>query len=78
MYYPIKIFYSEEDEGFIAIAPDLPGCSAFGKTAMEVIEKITIAKELWIKDAQIHHEAVPRPSPIEDTIKTEENILALL
>ena len=30
--YAIKIFYSEEDEGFIAIVPELPGCSAFGET----------------------------------------------
>ena len=30
--YAIEIFYSEEDEGFIAIVPELPGCSAFGET----------------------------------------------
>jgi hypothetical protein len=28
--YPITIFYSEEDGGYIAAAPDLKGCSAFG------------------------------------------------
>lgn len=27
--YAIEIFYSEEDEGYIAIVPELPGCSAF-------------------------------------------------
>jgi predicted RNase H-like HicB family nuclease len=30
--YAIEIFYSEEDEGFIAVVPELPGCSAFGET----------------------------------------------
>jgi len=26
--YLIEIFWSEEDEGYIAVAPDLPGCNA--------------------------------------------------
>ena len=30
--YSIEFFYAEEDEGFIAIVPELPGCSAFGET----------------------------------------------
>ncbi|MCL6478756.1 MAG: hypothetical protein K6T65_10105 [Peptococcaceae bacterium] len=29
--YAIEIFFSEEDEGYIAVVPELPGCSAFGK-----------------------------------------------
>jgi len=24
--YAIEIFYSEEDEGYIAVTPELPGC----------------------------------------------------
>jgi predicted RNase H-like HicB family nuclease len=28
---PIEIFWSEEDEGYIAVAPDLPGCNAWGE-----------------------------------------------
>ena len=30
--YAIEIFFSEEDEGYIAVVPELPGCSAFGET----------------------------------------------
>ncbi|MCI4624368.1 MAG: type II toxin-antitoxin system HicB family antitoxin [Candidatus Magnetoovum sp. WYHC-5] len=65
MYYPIKIFYSEEDEGFIAIVPDLPGCSAFGKTEEEVIKEINIAKELHIETYKAKGKVLPIPSPIE-------------
>ena len=28
--YAIEIFYSEDDEGYIAVVPELRGCSAFG------------------------------------------------
>jgi len=31
-YYPINIFYSDADKGYIADIPDLDACSAFGKT----------------------------------------------
>jgi len=30
--YAIAIFYSGEDEGYVAVVPELPGCSAFGET----------------------------------------------
>ena len=30
--YTVEIFYSEEDNGYVAIAPELAGCSAFGET----------------------------------------------
>jgi len=29
--YAIEIFYSEEDEGYIAVVPELSGCTAFGE-----------------------------------------------
>jgi predicted RNase H-like HicB family nuclease len=30
--YPVQLFWDEDDEGWIATVPDLPGCSAFGET----------------------------------------------
>ncbi len=30
--YLIEIFWSDEDQGYIAVVPDLPGCCAFGET----------------------------------------------
>lgn len=38
--YAIEIFWSWVDEGFIAKVPDLPGCSAFGRTRAEASEEI--------------------------------------
>jgi len=62
MRYPIKVFYSEKDKGFIAIVPDLPGCSAFGETEEEAIKQVKIAEELWLKTAKKERRKIPRPS----------------
>jgi predicted RNase H-like HicB family nuclease len=36
--YSIVIFFSERDQGFIGVAPDLKGCSAFGETPEEALK----------------------------------------
>jgi len=59
--YPVTIFYSEEDEGYIAIAPDLKGCSAFGETPQEALRELQTAIELWLSVAQ--QDSVPIPEP---------------
>ncbi len=46
------IFYSEEDEGYISVVPELPGCSAFGETEEEALKEIKVAIELWIEGAK--------------------------
>jgi len=43
--YAIEIFYSEEDEGYIAVAPELPECSAFGETEEDALKEIKVAIE---------------------------------
>ena len=64
--YPANVFWSDEDEGFIAEAPDLPGCSAFGETQIEAIEQLQSAIEAWIAAAVAAGNEVPHPSqPIE-------------
>jgi predicted RNase H-like HicB family nuclease len=45
--YPIEVFWSEEDAGFIATVPDLPGCSAWGATQAEAIAETHDAIDAW-------------------------------
>ena len=45
--YHINIFYSEEDEGYIADIPDLEACSAFGSTPKEALREANAAKQAW-------------------------------
>jgi predicted RNase H-like HicB family nuclease len=59
--YLINIFYSEEDEGYIADIPDLFACSAFGKTPEEALRQVQIAKATWIEAALA--EGIPVPPP---------------
>ena len=50
--YHINIFYSDEDEGYIADIPDLGACSAFGATAEEALAQVEIAKAAWLEAAR--------------------------
>jgi predicted RNase H-like HicB family nuclease len=65
--YPANVFWSAEDEGYIAIAPDLPGCSAFGTTQQEALTELQDAIAAWIEAARAAGNAVPPPSrPAEE------------
>ena len=59
--YHINIFFSEDDECFIADVPDLRGCSAFGDTAEEAAREIVIAMELWLSCAKEDGVEIPKP-----------------
>lgn len=58
--YTIVLFYSEEDEGYIADIPDLR-CSAFGETPEEALKELQIAKKLWLEAALAHDKPIPVP-----------------
>jgi len=59
--YAIEIFYSEEDEGYIAVVPELPGCSAFGETLEEALKEVKIAMKLWLEAAKKIGKEIPKP-----------------
>ena len=59
--YAIEIFYSDEDEGFIAAVPELPGCSAFGNTEEAALKAVKIAIELWLEVAEKAGREIPQP-----------------
>ncbi len=48
MRYLVEVFWSDDDEGYIAVVPDLPGCSAFGTTPEAAVHEIGDAIEAWI------------------------------
>jgi len=62
MRYPVKLFYSEEDKGYIAIIPDLPGSSAFGETPEKALKEIKIVEKMWLEVASKEGMKIPTPS----------------
>jgi predicted RNase H-like HicB family nuclease len=59
--YHINIFYSNEDEGYIADIPDLKYCSAFGETAEEALSEVLVAKQAWLEVATAEGKTIPEP-----------------
>ncbi len=59
--YHINIFYSEEDEGYIADIPDLRVCSAFGTTPEEALREVQLAKAAWLEAARAEGKPIPLP-----------------
>ncbi len=58
----INIFWSDEDEGYIADIPDLSHCSAFGDTPEEALREVLRAKAAWIEAASAEGKPIPAPS----------------
>lgn len=59
--YHINIFYSEEDEGYIADVPDLGACSAFGETPAKALAEVELAKAAWLAAAKAEGKPIPSP-----------------
>ena len=67
--YPIVIFWSEEDEAYIADLPDLHYCSAWGHTPEEALRELLVAREAWLEAA--HERGVALPDPRESRFLPE-------
>jgi len=59
--YEIILYWSNEDDVFIAEVPELPGCMAHGDTPEETLRNINDAMELWVDTARERGRAVPEP-----------------
>ncbi len=59
--YEVVIYWSEEDNAFLAEAPELPGCMADGETYQDAISNLeTIIRE-WIETAKESGRPIPEP-----------------
>lgn len=59
--YHINIFFSEEDEGYIADIPDLVSCSAFGASPEKALKEALAAKKAWLATAKAEGREAPEP-----------------
>lgn len=65
-HYERKVFYSREDGGWIAVAPELPGCSAFGESPGEALKELGIAMKGWLEVAEEIGRRAPQPLADQD------------
>ncbi len=59
--YEVIIYWSEEDEAFVAEVPELPGCAAHGDTQEAALASAQEAIGLWIETAKEFGDPVPQP-----------------
>jgi len=59
--YEVIIYWSEEDQAFIAEVPELPGCAADGKTYREALSNVEVVIHEWIETATELGRPIPQP-----------------
>lgn len=59
--YEVIIFWSAEDQAFVAEVPELPGCMAHGSTHEDALVNAKMAMQHWIATAREFGDPVPEP-----------------
>jgi len=59
--YEVIIYWSTEDQAFIAEVPELPGCCAHGSTQEAALANAQDAIRLWVETAREFGDPVPEP-----------------
>ncbi len=59
--YEIILYWSAEDDAFIAEVPELPGCAADGPTRQEALANAETVIQEWIETAQALGRPIPEP-----------------
>ena len=58
--YEIIMYWSEEDQAFIAEVPELPGCMADGKTYQEALSHAEVIIQEWVETAKETGRPIPQ------------------
>jgi predicted RNase H-like HicB family nuclease len=59
--YEIIIYWSQEDQAFIAEVPELPGCAADAKNYQEALANVEVIIREWIETAKELGRPIPTP-----------------
>jgi predicted RNase H-like HicB family nuclease len=59
--YEVIIYWSEEDQVFVAEVPELPGCAAHGDSSESALAEAQEAISLWLDTAREFGDPVPEP-----------------
>lgn len=59
--YEVVVYWSADDEAFVAEVPELPGCAAHGSTPEEALREAQEAITLWLDTAREFGDPIPAP-----------------
>ena len=59
--YEVILYWSKDDQAFIAEVPELAGCMADGETQKEALENVQVIIREWIETATELGRAIPEP-----------------
>ncbi len=59
--YEIIIYWSNEDNSYIAEVPELAGCMADGETMQKALENVHVIIDEWIETAKKIGRNIPEP-----------------
>lgn len=59
--YELILYWSAEDDAYIAEIPELPGCEGRGASYEEAISRVEDARDLWIESAEKDGLEIPKP-----------------
>lgn len=59
--YEVIIYWSEDDQAFIAEVPELPGCAADGTSSQEALANVEVIVREWIEAAKELGRPIPTP-----------------
>jgi predicted RNase H-like HicB family nuclease len=59
--YAVIIYWSNDDQAFIAEVPELPGCAADGATYQEALANVEVIVKKWIETANELGRSIPEP-----------------
>jgi len=61
MHYKVVIYWSSENEAFIAEVPELAGCIADGSTYSEALNNVQTIMQEWLETAKEIGRPIPQP-----------------
>lgn len=59
--YEVILYWSDEDQSFIAEVPELPGCASDGPTRQEALANVEIVMVEWLETARELGRSIPEP-----------------
>lgn len=67
--YLIRLYWSDDDEGYVAEVPALPGCVAVGASPEKAVRDLAVAMKLWLASAKKHGDPIPEPDVAREEIQ---------